>query len=410
MRRQEDAILLGLAAALLFAAGSAGMQAAGAAGDGVEVLETVGFFDSRGTYTVVGSVKNHEPYHIVPRITVSVLDGGATVTESFLHMPVAPSGEMPFRVGLAVSGDSPILLAPEVSYVAIQRSPTSIQVIYDETLIVHGDGHLTGRVINVGNDTMRNVSILAVMHGTDHRVLDAGRSAEPIGSMGPGEILGFSMYPDPAVSEEIFYYSCFAITDSFVKPVYTERNGSKFYFRYESGSWYAYPAFNEAGTELRMRTQNSFPLETYANFEFPVFDEGERFAVFVNGQQKEIIQSVDEWGSWHVAFVVDARESGDILITGFEEGWELGDSILIPDWMRTNALWWSGQEGGDEVFLMGIKFLVDEGIIQGAGSTGDAAVPGWVKWVAALWADGQIDDATFVAGMEYLIGAGVIRV
>ena len=141
-----------------------------------------------------------------------------------------------------------------------------------------------------------------------------------------------------------------------------------------------------------------------------MFDEGERFAVFVNGQQKEIIQSVDEWGSWHVAFVVDARESGDILITGFEEGWELGDSILIPDWMRTNALWWSGQEGSDEVFLMGIKFLVDEGIIQGAENTGDAAVPGWVKWVAALWADGQIDDATFVAGMEYLIGAGAIRV
>jgi hypothetical protein len=405
-------VLLGLAAALLFASGAVGLQpqTAGAAGYGVEVLETASFFDSHGTYTVVGSIKNHEPHHIVPRITVSVLDGGATVTESFLHMPVAPSGEMPFRVGLAVSGDSPILLAPEVSYVAIQRSPTSIQVIYDGTLIVHDDGHLTGRVINVGNDTMHNVSILAVMHGTDHRVLDAGRSAEPIGSMGPGEILGFSMYPDPAVSEEIFYYSCFAITDSFVKPVYTERNGSKFYFRYESGSWYAYPAFNEAGTELRMRTQNSFPLETYANFEFPVFDEGERFAVFVNGQQKEIIQSVDEWGSWHVAFVVDARESGDILITGFEEGWELGDSILIPDWMRTNALWWSGQEGSDEVFLMGIKFLVDEGIIQGAGSTGDAAVPGWVKWVAALWADGQIDDATFVAGMEYLIGAGAIRV
>ncbi len=98
------------------------------------------------------------------------------------------------------------------------------------------------------------------------------------------------------------------------------------------------------------------------------------------------------------------------MITGFKESWELGDSILIPDWMRTNALWWSSQEGGDEVFLMGIKFLVDEGIIQGAGSTGDAAVPGWVKRVAALWADGQIDDATFVAGMEYLIGAGVIRV
>ena len=100
------------------------------------------------------------------------------------------------------------------------------------------------------------------------------------------------MYPDPSINSEISYYSCFAVTDSFVRPVYTERNGEKFYFRYDSGSWYTAPQFNDNGTELTMRTLNSFPLGTYANFEFPVFSEDEKFSVFVNGEPKKIFKAL----------------------------------------------------------------------------------------------------------------------
>lgn len=378
--------------------------------DGVAVSGFSAFFDAQGAYTAVGAIQNYEPHYVVPRVTAAVLDGNVTVTESLLLAPLAPSGEMPFKIRFSESvTSSAVLLEPRVSYVATWYSAPQVAVLYDDTLVLHEDGHLTGRVINVGDEPANGITILAVIHGNADAVLDVGRSLERI-DMEPGEVSEFSMYPDPAVSGEVTYYSCFAVTDSFVRPVYTERNGERFYFRYESGAAYSFPQFDEGGTELRMRASNSFPLETYASFEFPVLADGESFSVYVNDAPKESVQSLDEWGNWHVSFSVEPFESGEILITGFAEGWEVGDRLLIPDWMKNNALKWVDGEAGDDVFLRGIEFMIAEKIVQvEAAPSGDAAVPAWVKSIAALWTNGLVDDRTFVAGVEYLLDVGVIR-
>ena len=406
LRRRGTAALLGLAAAILL--GSAGSQAAGQ----VATPDTVGFFDMHGTYTVIGVVKSPGSGSHAPYLTVSVSegDGTGTVSRSFPAPPVGPSGEIPFKVRFpGITWDSPVPGA-EVVPGAVPRDTGAgnLAVLYDDTLVLHDDGSLTGTVLNGGSGTVSDVVILAAVHGTDGGIMDVARSVERI-SLGPGESAAFSMYPDPAVPGDVLYYSCFAIGASSVKPVYTERNGDRFYFRYDSGSWYAYPEFDEEGTELRMRTQNSFPVETYASFEFPVLDESEKFDVYVNGIRKDSIQSVDEWDNWHVAFTVEPQENGDLLITGFAGGWSVEDRILVPDWMRTNALSWSAGEVDDSVFLRGVKFMISEGIIDGSGAQSGSAVPKWVRGVAALWADEQIDDATFLAGIEYLVGVGLVR-
>lgn len=382
------------------------------AGYGVEIADYTGFFDSYGKYVVVGAVNNYESHYVVPRITISVLDGDTAVTKSFLHTPVPPTGEMPFRVALDVSDRSPTILEPEVSYTAIQMSPASFYVIYDQTLVVHDDGTLTGRVINGGIHAVHGVSVFAVVHGEDDQMLDVVRNADHIDIMEPGEIVEFSMTPDPAVSDLVSYYSCFGVTESTVRPVYTERNNDRFYYRYESSAGYSYQEFNEDGTELRMRVINNFPLGTYANFEFPMLSEDEKFAVYVNGEQKDILQSVDETGSWHVVFEVEPLENGEVLFTGFAEGWEVGDRILIPDWMKYNSLQWSEEaEGSEEAFLNGVRFLIDEGIINAEkGAPDDAAVPQWLKKVAGYWGSGAIGDPEFVRIVEYLVNAGIVRV
>jgi len=65
-----------------------------------------------------------------------------------------------------------------------------------------------------------------------------------------------------------------------------------------------------------MKTQTSFALETYASFEFPSFTDSEKFNVYLNGEPKLFIQSIDEYGNWHVSFGVEPRETGELLITG----------------------------------------------------------------------------------------------
>ena len=38
--------------------------------------------------------------------------------------------------------------------------------------------------------------------------------------------------------------------------------------------------------------------------------------------------------------------------------------IAIPDWVKTNAGWWSEGLIGDSDFVSGIQFLIKEGIIS----------------------------------------------
>ena len=163
-----------------------------------------------------------------------------------------------------------------------------------------------------------------------------------------------------------------------------------------------------------MWTLNSFPLETYTNFEFPKVSDDEKFEVFVKGERKNSIQSIDEAGNWHVAYNVKANEGGEIIITGFEEGYDPGDKILIPDWIKISAAWWSKSEIKDETFVKGIEFLIKEEIISAEKNRSNEGkitnLPGWVKIVAGWWSEEKIENDAFVIGLEYLIGKGVIQI
>ncbi len=377
--------------------------------------EFLAYFDSNGIYTVVGNIKNENNFAIIPTITVSINDENKMHLKTIQHVPLSAGTEIPFKIKFPeVTGNTPVLMPSQLTFEKTEKDPISIEILYDKTLIKHEDGHITGRIQNTGDKTIYYPKVFAVVHGYE-MVLDIAQNMEFIEKIEPGEIVDFSMYPDPSITSDIYYYSCFAVTDSFVRPVYTERNGEKFYFRYDSGSWYTAPQFSEKGTELTMRTLNSFPLETYANFEFPLFSEDEKFSVFVNDEPKKSIQSIDEMQNWHVAFIVEPNESGEIRIIGFKEGYDPGEAVLIPDWIKFSAASWAEGEIEDEVFVRGIEFMIKEKIIS-ISTTSDeiqnieTTIPKWFRNIALWWSQDNIENTTFAKGLEYLINRGIIQI
>ncbi|MHA7648172.1 peptidase [Nitrosopumilus sp. S4] len=90
------------------------------------------------------------------------------------------------------------------------------------------------------------------------------------------------------------------------------------------------------------------------------------------------------------------------------------NEIIIPDWIRNNALWWSDEQIDDVTFIQGIEYLIKNKIIvipeTQKETTELQSIPPWIKNNAGWWADGQIDDETFVQGLEFLIQKGIIRV
>ena len=193
-------------------------------------------------------------------------------------------------------------------------------------------GHFLEKFQNTGNKTIYNPKIFAVIHGYD-KVLDIGQNLQYIEEIKPGEIINFTMSPDPAITDEVFYYSCFAPVDTTVIPITAKKDGGDFDFRYDSGAWYSAAKFDKTGTTLSLRGYNSYPLETYANFEFPPISGDEKFTVTFDGTPVEFIQSIDEMGFWHVAFEVGPTSQGILEISGFAKG--LPPEISkIPQWIK----------------------------------------------------------------------------
>jgi len=91
-------------------------------------------------------------------------------------------------------------------------------------------------------------------------------------------------------------------------------------------------------------------------------------------------------------------------------------SLVIPDWIRNNAKWWSEGAIADGDFISGIQYLIKEGIIQIPETTSTITasesneIPSWIKNNADWWSQGLISDDDFVKGIQYLVEQGIIMV
>jgi hypothetical protein len=90
------------------------------------------------------------------------------------------------------------------------------------------------------------------------------------------------------------------------------------------------------------------------------------------------------------------------------------NNILIPDWIRNNAAWWSKGQIDDNTFIQGIEFLIKNDIVvipkSQQSSSEVKEIPTWIRNNAAWWSENQIDDQTFVKGLEFLLQKGILRI
>ncbi|MEO2201580.1 MAG: peptidase, partial [Nitrosopumilus sp.] len=327
--------------------------------------EYVGFFDSNEIYTVVGNVKNNLGYSIIPTVTISVMDDSQKFTRTIQLTPLFSENEIPFKIQFPeITNTLPFLEPAKISYQKTITNKILIDVIYDGTLIVHDDGHLTGRIINSGTETISDVEILAIIHGYNDETLDMGKSVLPITNFKPGEIREFSMYPDPSVTDDVWYYSCFAIGTDTVIVLNTQRNGETFDIRYDSGILVSYPEFDESGKELSFWLNKGWPLpEYFINFEFPRYSDDEKFQIFLEKKSIKSIQSMDEWGNWHVSFYLQEQADGNLVVKGFDPN-VTSPEQFIPEWIKYDANLWSQGLLSDEEFLTGIISMVNYRVIE----------------------------------------------
>ena len=91
------------------------------------------------------------------------------------------------------------------------------------------------------------------------------------------------------------------------------------------------------------------------------------------------------------------------------------DEIILPDWIRNNAKWWSQGAISDSDFVTGIQYMIKQRIIhipkgESIVNGFSVSLPSWIKTNAGWWADKKISDTSFANGIQYLISVGIIKI
>ncbi|MBI3623524.1 polysaccharide deacetylase family protein [Candidatus Pacearchaeota archaeon] len=107
------------------------------------------------------------------------------------------------------------------------------------------------------------------------------------------------------------------------------------------------------------------------------------------------------------------RNSGMKILTIKEINKE-ESPILIPSWIKNNAVWWTNGQISDSDFISGIQYMIQNNIIiiqnlPQIRESGDQVIPSWIKDNAGAWAENKISDSDFVKGIEFLVQHGIIR-
>ena len=300
--------------------------------------EYVGFYDHDGIYTVIGGVKNTEMYPVIPTISISVNDDGHMFSNEYKFSPIMPAQMLPLKIKMPqVISENPILESPIISFEIDEYRFEGGYVVYDDSLILHDDGSMTGKIKNAGENIFQDFRIYALIKDKNENILDVA-SSQKFDLMKPGDTLEFEMTPHPKIADKIDLYSCFAFGADEIFPLNSERNGEQYTFRYNSGAWMTDGEFNSEGTELSMYTLNSWHLDMNASLEFPQSSMHEELEVYLDGKKYakgqpvhekiESLQSLDEMGNWHVYFTVPNFYQGNTIITGFKQP---DGSVVVPE-------------------------------------------------------------------------------
>ncbi|MSV33479.1 MAG: peptidase, partial [Nitrosarchaeum sp.] len=84
----------------------------------------------------------------------------------------------------------------------------------------------------------------------------------------------------------------------------------------------------------------------------------------------------------------------------------------IPQWIKTNANWWSTDQISNSEFLEGIDFLFEKGIVvvtsKEVTAQSNWKLPSWIKITASWWSEDKISDDDFLNMIENLVKRKII--
>jgi hypothetical protein len=250
---------------------------------GVSIILQSSFVDSEGRVNVVGTVRNMGDVPV--QVTVGVKDGDRTLEAPTYGRVVWPLSDSPFKFVLepGSSPGRPFLM--EVK--EVQALHYNILTLAYDGMAVGEDRAFVGKIKNTGPFDMHNVSVFAAVHSPDHKSqLDTVRS-NVIPVIRPGEELEFVAVPDPAIRQDVLFYSCAGV--DFDDPITTLDAGGGKFIAYDLRSVAQLSSFryDNATDSIVFGVRHYNPAGGPLSLKVPQVSQNQTVAVMMDGQMHE---------------------------------------------------------------------------------------------------------------------------
>ena len=105
--------------------------------------------------------------------------------------------------------DTPKLEPYEITYNLTDHVFKGGYILYNDSLVLHSDGSMTGQIKNSSDETFHDFRIYALIKDENEMILDVATS-QKFDFMYPDEILDFEMIPNPKIADRIFCFKNFS--------------------------------------------------------------------------------------------------------------------------------------------------------------------------------------------------------
>jgi hypothetical protein len=240
------------------------------------------FLDTQGRINVVGTVRNYASIPVQVMVGVET-DDGKTMKASTYGRVIRPLTDSPFKFVLnrGVNSSDPFIL--DVREVKVPNYNNMLFLNYG-SMAVGEERAFVGTIKNVGPTEVHNVSVYAGIHSLDHKSqLDTVRS-NVISGIKPGEEVKFIAFPDPAIRQDVFFYSCAGVDYDAPINTITTGDGGFIPFNLNAVAQISSLRYEDSTDSIAFGVMPYAPYGDELNLQIPQYSKYQTVTVLMDGE------------------------------------------------------------------------------------------------------------------------------
>jgi hypothetical protein len=254
----------------------------------ISILDQRIFQDLNGKWNLIGVVQNNENIPLEVKIAVNTIkpnNMSSVLTSGTFSNIIYPYTAAPFKFTIS-SNELFKGFAYPIDIKKIAK-PFFLELRQNYSNFATGDAKaLMGTIKNKGSNIIENVSVYASVHSINGTQIDSVKS-NVIPIIYPNEEVSYSILPDSAIKNEVYFYSCAGLDVNAPISTLNIGNGEYLVYNLESASAISNFRYENSSDSIIFEIKPYNPNGGSTLFQVPQISSNQKIGIFLDDRQYE---------------------------------------------------------------------------------------------------------------------------